>query len=112
MVTPWIAVYLGSWKSYLIYTSLPIAIVPFFYFILPESAQWMLSRNNIEGAIVCYKRVAKFNGRTLDNETIESFRSYYQNQLSKSANSRGPSLLDLFRTPRLRKHTLILFFKS
>lgn len=113
MVTPWIAVYLGSWKLYLIYTSLPIAIVPFFYFILPESAQWMMSRNNIEGAIVCYQRVAKFNGRNLDNEMIESFRSHYHNQMSKSSNqTRGPSLFDLFKTPRLRKNTFILFFKS
>lgn len=113
MVTPWIAVYLGSWQSYLIYTSLPIAIVPFFYFILPESAQWMLSRGNVEGAIVCYQRVAKFNGRTLNSETIDTFRSFYETQLSKSSQAtRGPSLIDLFKTPRLRKNTLILFFKS
>lgn len=113
MVTPWIAVYLGSWQSYLIYTSLPIAVVPFFYFILPESAQWMMSRNNIEGAIVCYQRVAKFNGRDLDNDTIECFRSHYHNQMSKSSEQTStPSLLDLFKTPRLRRNTFILFFKS
>lgn len=116
MVTPWIAVYLGSWKSYLIYTSLPIAIVPFFYFILPESAQWLISKNDIEGAIVCYRRVARFNGKTLDDDTIESFRAHYRNEMLKSANPDAtksrPSLFDLFKTKRLRRNTLILFFKS
>lgn len=114
MVTPWVAVYLASWKSYLIYTSIPIAVVPFFYFILPESAQWKISKNDIEGAIVCYRRVARFNGRILDNDTIESFRSYYQNRTQKSSNlaENSPSLLDLFKTKRLRRNTLILFFKS
>lgn len=113
MVTPWIAVYLASWKLYLIYTSLPIAVVPFFYFFLPESAQWLISKNDIEGAIVCYRRVARFNGRTLDNDTIESFRAHYQNQASKiSSTTKSPSLFDLFKTKRLRRNTLILFFKS
>lgn len=114
MVTPWIAVWLGSWKSYLIYTSLPIAIVPFFYFILPESAQWLISKNDIEGAIVCYRRVARFNGKVLDNDTIESFRGHHRNQLMKQQQSstKKPGLLGLFKTPRLRRNTLILFFKS
>lgn len=115
MITPWIAVYLGSWKLYLIYTSLPIAIVPLFYFILPESAQWLISKNDVEGAIVCYRRVARFNGRVLDDDTIESFRLHHQNALLKQQNGtnvKNPSLMDLFKTKRLRRHTLILFFKS
>lgn len=114
MVTPWIAVWLGSWKSYLIYTSLPIAIVPFFYFILPESAQWLISKNDIEAAIVCYRRVARFNGKVLDNDTIESFRAHHRNQMLKQQNSNAkkPGLLGLFKTKRLRRNTLILFFKS
>lgn len=113
MVTPWIAVYLASWKKYIIVTSLPIAIVPFFYFIIPDSAQWLISKNDIEGAIVCFRRVARWNGRTLDNDTIESFRAHYQNQALKNPKTlQTPSLFDLFKTPRLRKNTLILFFKS
>lgn len=113
MVTPWVAVYLASWRRYLIFTSLPIAVVPFFYFILPESAQWLMSKNDIEGAIVCFRRVARFNGRTIDNDTIESFRAHYQNQAMKNpSTARGPRLFDLFKTPRLRRNTLILFFKS
>lgn len=131
MITPWIAVYLGSWKLYLIYTSMPIAIVPFFYFILPESAQWLLSKNDVEGAIVCFRRVARFNGRILDDDTIEMFRAHHKETMMKQRGRRvvgnaggeagevddalqpvKATLFDLFKTKRLRRHTLILFFKS
>lgn len=113
MVTPWIAVYLNSWKSYLIYTSLPFAVVPLFYFILSESAQWLISKNDIDRAIVCYRRVARINGRDLDDETIDSFRKYYQNRMDKDPNAaKSPRIFDLFKTKRLRRNTLILFFKS
>lgn len=114
MVTPWIAVYLSSWQLYLTYTSMPFAIVPFFYFVLPESAQWLISKNDIEGAIINFRRVAKLNGRPLDEETIEEFRQYQRNKIAKSnANNKEPPVLwSLFKTKRLRRLTLILFFKS
>lgn len=113
MVTPWIAVHLQSWQLYLTYTSLPFAVVPLFYFVLPESAQWMISRNDIEGAIVNFRRVAKMNGRPLDEETVEEFRQYHRNKMAKNQTEvETPNLWSLFKTTRLRRLTLILFFKS
>lgn len=111
-ITPWIAVYLSNWRSYIIYTSFPFIIVPFFYFILPESAHWLISKNDIEGAIVCFRQVARFNGRVIDQDTIDSFRAHYQNQCAKNSETKKPGFFDLFKTPRLRRNTLILFFKS
>lgn len=114
MVSPWIAVWLGDWQSYLIYTSLPMAIIPFFYFVLPESAEWLISKDDIEGAITCYQRVAQFNGKPLDAESIDEFREYYRAEIQKRSSERKTThnLLDLFKTKRLRRNTLILFFKS
>lgn len=113
VVTPWIAVSLKSWQLYLTYTSLPFAVVPFFYFVLPESAQWLISKNDIEGAIVNFRRVAQMNGKTLDEETIEEFRRYHKNKQIKDQNKNvSPNIWGLFKTKRLRRLTLILFFKS
>lgn len=114
IVTPWIAVYLQRWDLYLTYTSLPFAVVPLFYFVLPESAQWLISRHDIDGAIVNFRRVARMNGRTLDEETIEEFRLYQRNKINKakSEDDSTPSLWSMFKTKRLRRLTLILFFKS
>lgn len=111
MITPWIAVGVGSWKLFLIVTALPVIVVPFFYYWVQESALWLISKNDIDGAINCFKKVAAFNGQTLTNETIDQFRTHCH-ETNVDNNKESANLLDLFKTPRLRKSTLILFFKS
>lgn len=114
VATPWIAVWLGNWKLYLLATIIPALVVPSFYFILPESAEWLISKNRVDQALVCYKRIAKYNRRELDEEFIENFRNVATdiNEKRIKSNEMNPSLLALFKTPRLRRLTLILFFKS
>lgn len=111
IVTPWIAVAVGTWKLFLLATAMPIIIVPVFYFILPESALWLISKRDVDGAIKCFQRVAKFNGRSLNKVDIEEFRDQCT-ELQSPVTESSASLLDLFKTPRLRRNTIILFFKS
>lgn len=110
MITPWIAVAVGNWKMYLVITSLPILLVPLFYLSVQESALWLISKNEIDKAIQCFERVAKFNRKELRPETIEQFRKSCSD--SNHNRKETANLLDLFKTPRLRRNTLILFFKS
>lgn len=113
VLTPWIAVWLGNWKLYLIATVLPAFIVPFFYFILPESAQWLIAKKKHERALVCYQKIAEFNGISLDENFSKDFRHCIEDINSRrKLEDDNPSLIALFRTPRLRRLTLILFFKS
>lgn len=113
VITPWLAVWLGDWKLYLVATVLPALIVPFFYFVIPESAQWLIARNNLDKALACYQRIAKFNGRKLDENFVDDFKNCAAGiNCSKGGESENPSMIGLFRTPRLRRLTLILFFKS
>lgn len=111
MITPWIAVALGNWKLFLLATAVPIVVVPFFYFFVQESALWLISMNDIDSAINCFRHVAKFNRKVVAEESFQQFRVHCQ---SANVNNKKESatLLDLFRTPRLRKSTLILLFKS
>ncbi|CAD7092957.1 unnamed protein product [Hermetia illucens] len=108
--TPWIAVVAGHWQYFLATTSIPLLSVILFYFMVQESAQWLVTQNDIEGAIKRLKRVAKFNGKTVSDDDFEEFRNYCEKNKRKSEEK--SNMLDMFRTPRLRKHTLILFFKS
>ncbi|XP_017845506.1 solute carrier family 22 member 1 isoform X2 [Drosophila busckii] len=110
MGAPWIAVLMGNWRGFLLATSLPFACVPLFYFVVPESVQWLISKQKYEQAVLCLKRVAQLNGRQVAESDYEQFieECKFNQQRTKSA----PNLIDLFKTPRLRRHTLILFFKS
>lgn len=113
VITPWLAVWLGDWKLYLIATVVPALIVPLFYFIIPESAQWLISKNQIDKALICYQKIAKFNRRELDETFIADFKGVVSSiNGSKAAEDENPSMIALFKTPRLRRLTLILFFKS
>lgn len=113
MGSPWIAVWVADWRMYLIVTSLPVVLVVLFYFCVEESALWLISRDDIDGAVACFRRVAKYNGRMLSPEMLDEFRkSCEERQLMSKPGGEKATMLDLFRTPRLRKSTLILFFKS
>jgi MFS transporter, OCT family, solute carrier family 22 (organic cation transporter), member 4/5 len=113
VVTPWLAVWLGDWKLYLIATVVPALIIPAFYFVIPESAQWLISKNQVDKALVCYQRIAKFNRKELDENFAVDFKNAVESINSNRAKEdENPSIIDLFKTPRLRRLTLILFFKS
>lgn len=113
MVSPWIAVWLGSWKLYLLATIIPALVVPLFYFVVPESAEWLISQNKTNEALICYQRIAKINRRTLDESFVKDFKSVASEiNTKREKNMRNPSLIALFKTPRLRRLMLILFFKS
>ncbi|XP_064549861.1 organic cation transporter-like protein isoform X2 [Drosophila montana] len=110
MGAPWVAVLMGSWRGFLLVTSLPFALVPLFYFIVPESVQWLISKQKYDKAMTCLKRVAKINGRQLDDSVYAQFIA--DCKLSQQNTKTTPNLLDLFKTTRLRRNTFILFFKS
>ncbi|XP_037950517.1 organic cation transporter protein [Teleopsis dalmanni] len=110
MAAPWIAVLMKTWRGFLVVTSVPFAMVPLFYFVVPESVQWLISKQKYERAVECLKRVAKINGRVVEESVYKDFINECKRaQLNSKTNE---NIWGLLKTPRLRKNTLILFFKS
>ncbi|XP_032289580.1 organic cation transporter-like protein isoform X2 [Drosophila virilis] len=105
---PWVALLLGTWRSYLLVSSVPLIIVPFFYCILLESVQWLISRQNYNKAVATLRRVAKINRVQIEDSVYEEFIASCK--LSQQKAKIEPNLLDLFRTPRLRRTLFILAF--
>lgn len=113
MVSPWLAVWLGNWKLYLLATIIPALIVPLFYFLIPESAEWLISQNRLNEALACYRRIAKTNRKALDEDFVKDFNTVsVQINTKREKNMKNPSIIALFKTPRLRRLMLILFLKS
>lgn len=111
VVLPWIAVWLQNWRHLLIIISVPHTIVLTFYFLVPESAQWLISKRKTDKAIECFQRIAKINRKTISPGHIENLKRYcllyVENNDGKSEN-----FLGLVKTPKLRRKTLILIYKS
>ena len=74
MIIPWIAIWTGNWRSFLLAISLPMFAIPVSCFFIPESAQWLLSRGKVEDAIKCFKKVAILNGKEISNDFIAQFK--------------------------------------
>jgi hypothetical protein len=63
MVLPWVALLSGEWRHFLLYVSAPILLVIPYYWLLPESARWLIDKGRVTEAVRCFKRIAAFNGR-------------------------------------------------
>ncbi|XP_064549581.1 solute carrier family 22 member 3-like isoform X2 [Drosophila montana] len=109
VITPSIAILMGSWRRFMLLDALPIIVVPIFYYFVPESVQWLISRQKYDQAIESLRRVAKINGRQIDDSDFEEFIE--DCKLSQQNTKTNPNLLHLFKTPRLRRTFLILLFE-
>lgn len=54
--------------------SIPPMIIFIYYWIVPESVRWLLSKNKNKRAIKIIKRAAKVNGKTLSDATLAQFK--------------------------------------
>ncbi|XP_067628843.1 organic cation transporter-like protein isoform X2 [Eurosta solidaginis] len=114
MMSPWYAIWVGSWRYYLYIASLPALIVLIYPAFICESAQWLIATERYDRAVNCLKRVAKFNKRKVEEGLFLQFRSYYEQKMVEEAklNTNKDTFWGMFRTPRLRKYTIILLLKS
>ncbi|XP_012922619.1 solute carrier family 22 member 3 isoform X2 [Heterocephalus glaber] len=70
--------------------------------VVPESPRWLITRKEGDKALKILRRIAKCNGKYLSP-------SYSEITVTDEEVS-NPSILDLVRTPQMRKCTLILMF--
>lgn len=110
MCVPWTAVLVGNWRNFLLTIAFPHLIVALFYLCVPESAQWLISKGRIDEAIQCFQRIAKVNKKIIDDDAIEGLRRYAQVHIN--VQKKHENFFGLLKTPKLRRKTLILIFKS
>ncbi|KAH8277174.1 hypothetical protein KR026_006685 [Drosophila bipectinata] len=109
LVAPWLSVLLGNWRIYLTCSALLQLVVALFYFVVQESAQWLITRTNVEGAIARLKHIAHFNGRKVTASDFEAFRRHciVKRKLSNQPEATA-RFFDLLRTPNLRRTALLV----
>ncbi|XP_064652870.1 organic cation transporter protein-like [Lineus longissimus] len=74
--------------------------------LVPESPRWLVTKGRFEEAEVFLRKVAKINRRQFpENTKLESFIDHSANDDEKAT-----SALDLFRTPNMRRRSLVSFY--
>ncbi|KAI4884599.1 hypothetical protein NFI96_034560, partial [Prochilodus magdalenae] len=102
---PGLAYYMHSWKNLQLAMTLPIFIFLVYYWFIPESPRWLLSQRRTSEAMNIIMNVAKGNKRSIPANVQEMDLLVEQQQEIVP-----PSFKDLFRTPKMRKHTFIFIY--
>ncbi|XP_074846383.1 solute carrier family 22 member 3 [Carettochelys insculpta] len=102
MILPGIAYVIPTWQGIQLAITLPNFLFLLYYWLVPESPRWLLTRKKGEKALKIMHSVAKHNGRYLS--------PHYSEITVTDEEISNPSFLHLVRTPRMRKYTLILMY--
>ncbi|XP_034531281.1 organic cation transporter 2 [Notolabrus celidotus] len=104
VILPGLAYFLSSWKILQLVMSLPCILFISYHWIVPESPRWLLSQKRTAEAMKVVSDIAKRNGRYLPPNLPEIIL------LEEKKTVNPVSVTDLFRTPSVRKNTLILIY--
>jgi len=116
---PLVAYFIKDWKSLQLAISVPCCLLIIFYWTIPESPRWLVSKNRIKEALDILKSAATANGNTIpgDEEMTEQLKSLYQPENTVAAVSAGEKLKEAFSevtmlvaTPQMRKRTGLVYF--
>ncbi|GIX68620.1 carcinine transporter, partial [Caerostris extrusa] len=102
-ICPWIAYGLRDWRLLCIITSAPLAAVPLFGKFVPESASWLLTQGRKKEAVKLLRTVARINKKEYPEEFGEKCFD-----MGKEEENKSTTVLDLFKTPRLRLNNMVL----
>ncbi|CAG9782691.1 unnamed protein product [Diatraea saccharalis] len=103
LVLPWLAVWIGDWRTLLLATSLPMLIAIGAPFVVPESARWLSSRGRVNEAVKVLRRFERVNGTKIPQDVMDEFVV----SSSKSRQS-SESIKALFRSGPLRNMMLYM----
>uniref|UniRef100_A0A3Q3DLA3 Solute carrier family 22 member 13b n=1 Tax=Hippocampus comes TaxID=109280 RepID=A0A3Q3DLA3_HIPCM len=96
-----LAYFIRDWRILQLALYGPLLIVlATFYWILPESARWLITQGRKEEAVKEVRRAAKVNGKEVSQDLLDKM------EVGETPN-RG-SMLDIFRIPYLRKRALCM----
>ncbi|CAB1440295.1 unnamed protein product [Pleuronectes platessa] len=103
MIMSGIAYLIRDWRILQLVLFCPLVLVlGLFYWILPESARWLLTQGKKKEAIKEICRAAKVNGRKVPEDLVD--------RLEAAGTSKRGNMLDIFRISYLRKRALVMSF--
>uniref|UniRef100_A0A2A4K3T5 Major facilitator superfamily (MFS) profile domain-containing protein n=1 Tax=Heliothis virescens TaxID=7102 RepID=A0A2A4K3T5_HELVI len=106
---PWIALWADDWRMFALGTSLPFALAILTPWMVPESARWLVSQGKIDKALTIMKKFERINKTKIPEKVLSDFTESSLKTIKESeAECRTYSVLDLFKTPRLRRNAILL----
>lgn len=114
MLTAAFVYFISDWRQLQIALTLPGLLFLCYYWFIPESARWLLSKRRKDEAVAILERAARENGVTIPQEVYDNLLEAEPELDAAAQKARDeepePSVLDLLRYPNLRRKSLLIFF--
>lgn len=105
---PLVAYYIRHWRYLQIAVSLPsFVMLPFVYWALPESPRWYLAVGKTAQAVETIEEAAIQNDLPIGH--IKDDITKYSKEM-ESNSEQNANILDLFKTPNMRKKTIFISY--
>ncbi|XP_018332150.1 organic cation transporter protein isoform X2 [Agrilus planipennis] len=108
MLTAAFAYYITDWRNLQIALTVPGVFFLCYWWFIPESARWLVSKNRVPEAVKLIQKAAKENKVNVSDQHIEMLLK--DDIRSKDPNVKTATIFDVFRHPNLRRRSLIIFF--
>ncbi|XP_023344116.1 organic cation transporter protein isoform X2 [Eurytemora carolleeae] len=99
---------LRDWKKIVLSYSVPGLLFFSYYFFLPRSIRWLISKRRFKEAELELQRIAKWNG--VEPLKSENFIKFRKPEPQEEVNEEHEGLLSLLRRPKLTGRLLTIFF--
>uniref|UniRef100_A0A1B6KGK7 Major facilitator superfamily (MFS) profile domain-containing protein n=1 Tax=Graphocephala atropunctata TaxID=36148 RepID=A0A1B6KGK7_9HEMI len=101
-----IAYYTRNWRLFQLAVSFPSILIIAYLWLIPESPRWLMAVGRHEEALVILKSAAATNKNELPGEITFSTTEKQRIEME----GKKPNIIDLLRTPNMRKKTLAMCF--
>nr|XP_046149178.1 solute carrier family 22 member 6-A-like [Oncorhynchus gorbuscha] len=102
-----LAYLIRDWRKLQLAISAPGFLFIFYIWVLPKSARWLMANQRNEEAMDLIRKAALMNGKPLQ-EDIEIHQGY--NDMVKMEERKKDTVIDLVRTPKMRRNSCIMFY--
>ncbi|XP_074541941.1 solute carrier family 22 member 6 [Halichoeres trimaculatus] len=102
-----VAYLIRDWRKLQLAISAPGFLFVFYVWVLPKSARWLMANDRKEEAWELIQKAAEMNGKPLTKD-LELCQMYKVDE--KTGVKKKHSFIDLVRTPKMRRRSLIVFY--
>ncbi|XP_031564540.1 organic cation transporter protein-like [Actinia tenebrosa] len=110
-VTALWAYFIRDWRYLVLGTTLPPILFFLAWKVFPESVRWLIAHNRLDDAQKTLMKCGGKDGKPLNKEDVRNIvEEIRRDQVEREQKTEAKkySVLDLFRTPKLRKRSIIL----
>lgn len=103
------AIYVKDWRYLQLALTLPGVLFFSYWWFIPESVRWLLTKNRMEEAKALIQRAAKENKVVITDETLTNLLAS-EKPKDIDTKKREANFSDVFRYPTMRKRAFVIFF--